>query len=178
MTCAGLNDPAYLNDRLQLILDEVCDCLDNTSLGRPKDCFISHTSPPDDCCNFLAIWIERIEPTYSFPQVSDRVEKCGDVHRMAQVRLKLNRACWPVLKDNAAAPFPSAAEMQAAAEALLIDANVMWCCVEGTFTTGGLGCERWDCLDFKMNDMLFDAPRGGCAGVSLSFLMELNGCCG
>lgn len=177
MTCF-LANPAYLNDTLQAILDEVCDCLDNTTLGRPNDCYISHASPPDDCCDFLAIWIERLLPTYSFPAVSDRVEKCGDIHRMAEVRLKLVRSCWPVVKDNANAPFPTGEEMQAAAEALLIDANVMWCCVEQTFAgPEGVACGEWDCLDVKMNELLFDRPRGGCAGISMSFLLELNGCC-
>lgn len=177
MTCAGLADPAYLNDRLQMILDEVCECLANTTLGSPRSCFISHTSPPDDCCDFLSIWIERLLPTYSFPATSDRVSKCNDIHRMAEVRMRLMRSCWPVVSDNAANPFPPPEKIQAASEALLIDANVMWCCVEGTFTSG-LGCEAWDCLDFQMSELTFDRPRGGCAGVSMSFLMELTGCCG
>lgn len=177
MTCL-LDNPAYLNDTLQAILDEVCDCLENTTLGRPSECFISHTMPPDDCCDFLAIWIEQLQPTFSFPAVSDRVSKCNDIHRMAEVRLKLVRACWPVVKDNANAPFPTGAEMQAAAEALLIDANVMWCCVEQTFgSETGVACGDWDCLDVKLNSLTFDRPRGGCAGVSMSFMLELNGCC-
>ena len=173
-----LCEPAYVNDLLQVVLDEVCQCLaENTTHGAPASCFMSHTTPPDDCCDFLAIWVEQMLPTYSFPIVSDRVQKCGDVHRMIRVRMKLLRNCYPVVKDNARAPFPTGEEMQTAAEGLLIDGNVLWCCVVDA-VTGALGCDSWnECLDAVMEDMTPVQPRGGCAGWEIAFRLELKGCC-
>jgi hypothetical protein len=177
MSNCGLAYPAYLNDVLQTVLDSVCDCLDNTTLGTPKDCFISHRQPPDDCCDFLAIWIDRLLPTFEFPDVSFRVERCGDVRRMADISLRLVRPCWPTLKDNANSPFPTPAEMQAAAESLLIDANVLWCCLSDTFAAG-LGCDNLNgCLDAIIEELVMDDPRGGCAGMTMTFRLELEGCC-
>lgn len=172
-----LCEPAYVNDLLQAVLDSTCECLQNTVYGTPGSCFISHTTPPDDCCDFLAIWVEQMLPTYSFPEVSTRVQKCGDVHRMVRVKMKLLRDCYPVVRDNAQAPFPSPEEMQAAAEGLLIDGNVLWCCVVDALTTG-IGCDQWnECLDSLMNEMVPIRPRGGCAGWELAFTLELKGCC-
>jgi len=37
-------------DLLQELLDAACSCLDNTTLGAPKDCFTYWCEPPDDCC--------------------------------------------------------------------------------------------------------------------------------
>lgn len=172
-----LCSPAYINDIFQAILDDVCGCLDNTVLGTPKDCFISHREPPDDCCDYLTIWLDQMLPTYNFPEVTTRVQKCGDVRRMARVRMKLLRSCWPVVKDNASSPFPSAEEIQSASEALLIDGNVLWCCVVDA-AGGGANCDEWnDCLDFKMDEMVPLKNRGGCAGWEIGFTIELKGCC-
>lgn len=173
----ALVEPAYVNDLLQAVLDEVCACLENTTLGVPGSCYMSHTSPPDDCCDYLAIWLEQMLPTYKFPEVSSRVQKCGDVHRMARVRMKLLRSCWPVVKDNAQSPFPTPDEIQAASEALLIDGNVLWCCV-GDALMSGACCDEWNqCLDFKMDEMVPLKPRGGCAGWEIGFTVELKSCC-
>jgi hypothetical protein len=173
-----LQNPAYLNEILQSILDSVCLCLADTTLGQPEDCFISHTRPPDDCCDYLAIWMERMLPTYEFPFINEAKPDttCGTVHRMMEVKLKLARSCYPVVADNAANPFPPPATIQAAAEALLIDANVLWCCVQCAFDDGA----PWPddaCLDARFNELVMDRPRGGCAGMTISFLLELDHCC-
>jgi hypothetical protein len=172
----GLCSPAYVNDILQGLLDDVCACLANTTLGQPQDCFISHTQPPDDCCDFLAIWIDRMLPTYSFPNVSDRVQRCNDVHRMVDVKLRLVRPCWPVVRDNAAKPFPTAEAIQQAAEGLMIDMNVIWCCVVDSVAQG-IGCDGPSCLDVLLEELRPDPPRGGCAGMTMTLRIELEGCC-
>jgi hypothetical protein len=177
MACP-LQDPAWINETLQAILDSVCECLADTTLGQPPDCFISHTRPPDDCCDYLAIWLEQILPTDQFPSVADTAidTRCGNVRRMMRVKMKLVRSCYPVVRDNATSPFPAAAEIQSAAEALLIDANVMWCCVQCAFDTGGVFVDG-ACLDAKFEELVMDRPRGGCAGLTMTFLVEMEQCC-
>lgn len=171
-------DPALLNEALQLVLDDVCAGLVCTTSGPTEHCFISHTAPPDDCCDFVAVWLEGIAPTLQFPIRDDTTpDRCGEASRMATVHVRLRRACYPVLRDNASQPFPPPAEMQAAAEGLLIDANVTWCRLASGIASGVYVPETTGCLDFKLASLFMDRPRGGCAGFTATLLMELDPCC-
>lgn len=174
----AFSDPAYINDVLQAILDHVCDCLSNTPLGSPSRCYLSFTRPPDDCCDYLAIWFSNIYPTRTFPEIYEGVDNCGDVGRFMEVKLKLRRGCWPVLKDNPVSPFPPSEEIQAAAEDLTIDANVLWCCLANGFTTGAAWLDGDSgCLDTRLDSLVPDQPEGGCSGMTATILVELEGCC-
>jgi hypothetical protein len=161
-----------------LVLDDVCSGLTCTLYGPVEHCFISHTTPPDDCCDFVAVWIDGIEPTRQFPIPDDVTpDRCGEMSRMVSARIRLRRSCYPVVRDNAKQPFPPPSEMQAAAEGLLIDANVTWCrlasgIASGLYTPDGSGC-----LDYKLAGLVMDRPRGGCAGFTATLLMELDPCC-
>ena len=78
MTC----EPSALNDTLQLLLDDVCAGLSCTLYGPVNDCFISHTAPPDDCCDFLAVWIDGIDATRQFPIPDETTpDRCGEMSR-------------------------------------------------------------------------------------------------
>lgn len=171
-------DAAYLNNILQSLLDHVYGCLENTVSGQPADRFMSFTRPPDDCCDYVAVWFDGIYPTKEFPDIWTGVDRCGDVRRMMRVKVKLVRPCWPVIKDNAKAPFPTPISIETAAEKLTIDANALWCCLAGGFQSG----EAWfggdsDCLYTRMESLVPDAPRGACAGMTATVLIELEGCC-
>jgi hypothetical protein len=171
-------DPGYVNDTLQAILDYAYDCLENTTLGLPTYKFLSFTRPPNDCCDSLSVWFDAMLPTQEFPRVYDGVDKCGDIHRMMRVKLKLVRPCWPVLADNAANPFPPPSSIQEAAEALTIDSNVLWCCLGNGFATG----DAWldgnpSLLDTRIESLVPDEPRGGCAGFTMTIYVELDSCC-
>ena len=107
--------PTYVNDVLQLILDDVCAGLTCSVYGAPQDCFISHTAPPDDCCDFVAIWMNAMLPVSrdGFPLVNvNGIERCGDTSRMMDVSLRVRRACYPVVRDNAKSPFPPPAKIR------------------------------------------------------------------
>lgn len=171
-------EAATINDVLHGIMEHVYACLDNTTLGQPKDKFLSFTRPPDDCCDYLAVWFEDLLPTVNFPAVFDGEDDCGVVQRMMEVKLKLVRPCWPILKDNANSPFPAPSEIAAAAENLTIDANVLWCCLSDGFN----GSDVWPegdslCLGSKLQSLRPDKPRGGCAGMTATVWVELEGCC-
>jgi hypothetical protein len=169
---------AYINDTLQGILDGVYDCLAADSvLGAPEHKFLSFTRPPDDCCDYLAIWFESLQPTREFPLVGvgDAAIDCTD-SRLTTVSLKLVRPCWPVVKDNPKKPFPPPAEIQAAAENLTIDANVVWCCLATGLGSDALRADSLT-LGFRMIELRPDDPRGGCAGFTVRFAIELDPCC-
>lgn len=179
----ALLNPAHINDLFQSILDVACNCLEDTPLGAPADCYISHNQPPDDCCDFLAIWLERIRPRIGFENAQyitgEKVwAKCGDIGGVADFSLRLMRPCFPTLKDNATNPFPSASEMQAAAENLLIDMQVLRCCISAAYCAGLLLPDTQDaeCLEIAIGDIIPAGPRGGCAGWTLPFAVELDSC--
>lgn len=174
MTC----NPTEINDVLQLIVDDVCAGLSCSSYGSVDHCFISHTAPPDDCCDFLAVWIDGIFPTSKFPSIDESTaDRCGDISRMIRVNIRLRRACYPVVRDNATAPFPPPSEMQSAAEGLLIDANIVWCRLSSGIHSGIYVSETSGCIDFKLVNLMMDRPRGGCAGLTAQLLVELDPCC-
>lgn len=182
MTCEDLVCPTYLNDTLQIVLDDLCAGLACTAFGSPTNCFISHTAPPGDCCDFLAIWMSNMMPTRGFPIPNTTVvDRCGETNRMMRVFVRLRRACYPVVRDNAKAPFPPPKDMQAAAEGLLIDANVVWCRLISGFGSDYYALDdpacQSGCLNWKMEELTMDPPEGGCAGFTVSFLAELEGCC-
>lgn len=174
----NIADPAILNDVMASIQEAVCSCLeDNSPAGPPPRCFISLTRPPDDCCDYLAVYLERMVPTIDFPQVSAGLDRCGEAQRMARLKLKLVRSCWPVLKDNPTNPFPPSAEIQSASEGLLIDLNVVWCCLSAILTGGDWIQIAGGGIRGKLESIEPDRPRGGCAGFTATFLVELDACC-
>lgn len=134
-------------------------------------------------CDFLSIWLERIRPRVGFENAQyitgEKVwAKCGDIGGVADVALRLMRPCFPVAKDNATNPFPTATEMQAAAENLLIDVQVLRCCISASYCAGLLFPDTpdADCLELAIGDIVPAGPRGGCAGWTLYFAIELDSC--
>ena len=176
MAC-DLIDPASINEILQLVVDDLCVALEEcTTAGAPQSCFISWTTPPDDCCDFLAVWMDELLPTVKFPSVNNTDPfQCG-VSRMMRVKARLVRPCWPVIRDNAKSPFPPPGDMQAAAEALLIDSNVVWCRLVSAFANNFYDQAENGCLMAMMASLKPDEPRGGCAGFTATWLMELESC--
>jgi hypothetical protein len=178
-----LLNPDHINNMMQSVLDVACTCLEDSPLGAPSDCFISHCAPPDDCCDFLSIWLDRIRPRQGFENAAyitgEKVwAKCGDVGGVADISLRIMRDCYPVVKDNATNPFPSGVEMQTAAEALLIDLQILRCCIQEANCMGILypDSEDANCLEFAIGDATPECPRGGCAGWTLTFGIELDSC--
>jgi len=176
-----LVNPSDLNDMMQSMVDIGCLCLEDSPDGVPKYCFISHNEPPDDCCDFLAVWLERIRPRTGFENAAyttgEKVwSRCGDVGAVMDVRLRLMRDCWPVVQDDALNPFPPVADMQAAADNLLIDLQLLRCCLSAAACNGVLYPENFECLEFGIGDAIPIGPRGGCAGWDLTYTFELEAC--
>lgn len=172
--------PDHLVTIMQSILDVACSCLIDTTYGQPEDCFISHDAPPDDCCDFLAVWTERLRPSHGFAEgqyvTGGKLwEKCCSMNAVADINLRIVRPCYPSLVDNPNNPFPPAAEIQAAAEALAVDIWVLQCCVEKA-ACDGLLLPPDTCLEIGIGDATPFA-RGGCAGWTWELAVELDTCC-
>jgi hypothetical protein len=171
-----IDSPTYLLDLTEAMLARLCECLDGTPRGRPADCFISHDQPPHDCCDFLAIWVERVKPTLEFPSEFFGTWRCGDVRPMAEFRALLVRNCWPTVRNNPKSPFPPPEEMDAAASDLLIDGQVLWCCLSSAAADHSLLPPSMDCNEIRLTRM--DPVRqADCAGWSIRWVVELDACC-
>lgn len=169
---------AYINDILQALLDHTYACLEYTTYGQPDQAFLAFTRPPDDCCNYVAIWFDEMKETVEFPMEFTGFDQCNEARRMIRVKVKLVRSCWPVIRDNAIQPFPEPSEIATAAEKLTVDANILWCCLSSGFSDPeGPFTDAMRELDVKMESLVPDDPRGGCAGMTATLWVELDPCC-
>jgi len=179
------NEVTVVADILQELLDVACVCLESTTLGAPADCFTYWCEPPDDCCDYLAVYPQGIRPTVGassdigdFNRVFGR---CNDLTGRLDIQLKLMRECWPAptqVGDTAA--LPPKPEMQTASEQLMIDMWVLWCCVLTEYSQGNLwnmGTHPTECLDVGWGEMTPKCPQGGCAGLYWDISIELPNCC-
>jgi len=151
-------------------------------LGQPADCFLSHCLPAFDCCDFLALWIERIRPSRGFqdaayPTGGRLWDRCCNLGSVVDFGLTLVRPCYPTLVDDAFNPFPSASDQQAATELLMVDARILMCCLQQASCAGDLFPSNTNCLEIGWGDLTPECPDGGCAGWTWRFTVELEACC-
>jgi hypothetical protein len=129
-------------------------------------------------CDFLTVWLVRQYPTQTFPAWKDSASKpCEPVRAAIEIEVRLVRPCYPVLQDNAQDPFPPPPLIDAAAKDLLIDARVLWCCLQRAFDEGEFYPPDMECLDVKWGEMMFHGPQGGCAGWKWRITLEGEPCC-
>jgi hypothetical protein len=166
---------AHDGERIETLLADLVDIayagLVDTRLGCPKDVHMSHDEPPEDSCNFLALWVRSWTPYVAgqFPVQLAQVHElgpgggCMPLEWGADVVLALRRPCSPDVgpREN---PFPSGDDEHAAALDMIGDARALQCVVgsqwlprlqqlyggaqlwwEPMTTTGGItGCFGWD----------------------------------
>lgn len=174
----------HLIEIAQSVLDALCDCLEGTPLGRPKDCFLSFGEANICCCDGATVKILGIRPGHAFPssQLNSGAviwDRCCDMGRIADMELSWVRPCYPILVNNATNPCPSPADEQNATEALLIDAMTVSCCLPFSNCGGAsiLG-DSVDCSDIGWGELVPTGPEGaGCAGWKWHFEVELDSCC-
>lgn len=116
--------------------------------------------PPDDCCDFLAVWVSNLRP---------RGGKCLDP-LLLDVFVLL-RQCWPTLNDQGAPPAGSV--LSAATERITENAVAIYqglaLALDGDVpsTLGGF------CKAHVPVVMECDQPTADCAGWLLSFTVEV-----
>lgn len=167
--------PEALSNLMNSILVMAEECLIDAGLEVPSQVFVSHGEPPADCCDALSVWVRSLRPgssTFPIPQTTPA--RCGELSTIVDVSLRLDRPCFPTLKNSKVAPFPTADEMQTAADALLVDARVLWCCLQAAQ-------EAHTLLPEPFNDVVWGpmTPHrsSDCAGWRWDFTVEGPGCC-
>lgn len=171
-----MSDPLYLGDPgavLEGVLAVVCEALDSTKLGRPDECRVYHGAPPDDCCGFAAVWLQRILPTVNFPLPFTGFDTCSTVRPMLEIGIRVVRSCWPMGSGaSPATAIPPSAETNDMALALSDDPWFVFCALLGAGDFDGKLCNgvAWRSADVKN-------PQGGCAGWTLFIAADLDPCC-
>lgn len=180
MSNNGFLDDVSINELVATVLEHACSCLEASTTGVPKYCFISHGEPPEDCCDFMAVWLDRIFPVLNFPIAEDVNEhRCDLIRGAADINLQIRRPCWPGPENNAQAPFPAPAKMQAAAEDLLVDAKTLWCCITGGMQDAVVeALPEFEGLGVRWGTMKAHADKGICVGWDMDLWFELPQCCG
>lgn len=170
--------PEALNTILADVLARLCACLEADSTnGKPSKCFVSHNRPPDDCGDYLAVWMMGLYNALNTDGTeSPKPQACGDLRGM-RVRAKLVRECWPTIENNPTNPFPGVDKIQVASEALLIDANVMACCMENFMLKTNHEALALGISGGRIESILPDDNRGGLAGWTMQFVLTIPGCC-
>lgn len=174
--------PTHIADVLESFLEVACTCLEGTSTGRPTDCFVSWGQPAWDCCDMLAIYMNRLRPSRGFQDAQYVTggalwDKCCDQGKVMDIGIELVRPCYPALSDDPINPFPTAEEQHAAAVALLEDAWVLQCCLNQAACDGLLFPDYTNCLEIGWGDLVPKGPEGGCAGFVWYLTVELEPCC-
>lgn len=174
-----LVDPTIVFDLEGSILAAAETALTDSAFGSlPEHRFVAHGRPPDDCCDHLVVWAERIYPTRAFPAILGEPQVCEDVRMAVSVVITYVRNCYPTLVDNRADPFPADADIMAATLKLHTDARLLWCGVMAAYDDGVI----YDGIDEPKGDvvwgtMLPRANEGGCAGWEWRNVWELPTCC-
>ncbi|HUU97856.1 MAG TPA: hypothetical protein VM487_19135 [Phycisphaerae bacterium] len=173
--------PEILSDVANSILVNAEACFESCGIDVPTEVFVSHMKPPDDCCDWMAVWVRDIVPVNPFPRVQTNINpNCTEVSMGVLMSLGWKRDCYPTVKDDKTDPFPGGDVMQAAADALLIEARTMWCCILAAYTAGQL-LPRDPEPDGPQPDIVWGkmTPNrgGGCAGWTWDFTLEVPACC-
>ncbi len=178
MATQTIGDERAFEDFAAGVLKAICDCLENnTRLGAPDSVFPYHTTPPADCCDFLAVSIEGLFPYAigKFPEVLNEIESCEDIGMGVDWAIHLLRPCWPMAKAHPTTPFPSMKESAEAATLMYEDARVMTCCLLDHFEY--LEEAHGVCNAIVPGLMRPYPPDGGCAGWRWDIKVEFDRGC-
>jgi len=162
------------------ILSVAAASLENTPNGIPEKIYLATFDPPDDCCDFIAVYPDRLHHvrTSEFPAENERFN-VHDLYKENKLGwaqdfvIKLRRPCQPTISDSRVDPFPEADDMHRYAENILIDQNTLTCGVENGIKF------RWMLDDFfgkrfqVVVGPLFNDSRADCAGFSWRLTVEI-----
>lgn len=172
-----IQDPSYLPNMLNRVVQLACECLKDTPNGVPGFCGLYHTSSPADCCDSLTVWLERLTTIKTFPSPWSGPLRCSTMIPMASVAIQLTRPCWPVLKIDPQNPFPGNEETSIAAANLEMDAIALYCCLMSDLSNDDGFIKQGACLAANLGTMTPGRPQGGCASWTVRFQIELDPCC-
>jgi hypothetical protein len=151
-----------------------------TRLGIPDAAYLSHDAPPEDCCDFLALWIRQQYPFLpgEFPQQLQPLPQrgCQPVQFAARLTLSLRRPCAPDLSADQFDPFPEPGEETAAAVDLMIDSRALICAVGSTWQGLVDGVYGIGIGQLHYSPLLPTGSATGCFGWDWDIDIALEGC--
>lgn len=152
----------------QAILDRAVAALAAAGQPVPDDAHVVryHSDPVVDCCTgtgaLFVFWRRAsFDRTGLPPNVTNPPGR-----PVVDLVLRLFR-CFPTLHDDGRPP--EGADVDAAASGLAVDADVLWASFTDAICTSAFADSTYGCDNFSLVDMTPRAPKGGCAGVELTF---------
>jgi len=173
-------DKDQLGDFLTHVLDTAVRFLERNDIPVPDRRIISHTDPPADCCDLLAVSYEFGKPTTQAPLPQFAGLQCA-ARTAISITVTIMR-CAPSLHDgtSVAAVTPTAEELSNSALELAQDAWVLFeefleALVRGTiFNDCDNCCQNGGCQVTSFAGVNPISPRGGCAGNRLTFSVTMD----
>jgi hypothetical protein len=164
---------------LQKLLLKAWEGLNDTRLGVPDQAVLSHDFPPEDCCNFLALWVRPWVPFVEgeFPNEPAPLTpgaRCRQFEFFPRLTLTLRRPCAPDLKPDPSNPFPEPGEETAAAIDMIIDARALQCAVASTWP--GIVGDTYVDAQMWPRQMSPTGGSTGCFGWDWEIDIETRGC--
>lgn len=175
----GPIDYGYLGDIADAFLKTVVACLEPTPAGAPATILVAHSTPPDDCCDFVNVVYTGFRPTapgsLGAPQTGTPSERCEDVKFAAEVAVTVARSGAPTVRASRTRPIPAAQAEHNLAVALLADAAVLMHCAIPQMTAAAkdLVDWRWTGQPLVSGGRLTPFNLGGCAGWSAALVFAL-----
>ncbi len=163
-----MSNPTF--DLCQHVLCLVVDAMTDP----PPNRFVSIENPPDDCCDFVAVWPTSITLVDPFPLPAG-TENCGAHSNSVGFSVKLMRQCWPTVGTSQYDVFPSYEDVQSAAERLMCDANEIQCALTQAHLARDL--TPWAGRSSTLEPAQPTVPTGGCSGWLFGGTADVPLCC-
>lgn len=150
----------------QGLLTSIENIFSAAGVSLPSRKYVSNGDVAFDC-EQLAVQASQVYLGQSGGQVITPITKGAAVVRTVEFSIYLLR-CAPVAPDNQTAP--SAADIQANAQKILIDG---WVLFQGVLAEGIAGTLLGECENFSVNAMTPQGPAGGQAGWLLKIAGQI-----
>jgi hypothetical protein len=118
----------FANLATQLV-DAAAAALTQTTLGSVEWHGVWHDAPPEDCPEFLSLWIREFVPIAAgeFPAPAATLQRCDDVDYHPRFVLSLRRPCATIPDAHADVDIQAESDL---AQALYVDLRALTCGVK------------------------------------------------
>jgi len=164
-------------DMLAAISVGVAEALEESTLGRPELTITPHSTPVDDCCNFVGVWMVAGRPTNSreWPGGGQQPVECGDYRMVPEIEIAVRRPCQPILGESRSAPLPAPSKITAAGQDLLVDYAILACSAPGIVQQVVNSRQGYQQLVQRiLVGSLTPHSVGDCAGWNFRFRLEVD----
>lgn len=155
---------------LNILLDQAQQCLIDAGRAVPEHVYVTHNAPAWDCCDLLAVHIDRAKPTDKFPRPAHYHPIQGRVRWAIDVVVTILR-CVPTFDGTS---LPSFDSLDKSGEDLADDA---WAIYHGFGCKGARGTLLTNCTCdlVALGPLRPVGPQGGCGGYNFTVSVEPPG---